>query len=345
MLNEIEHIPEGLLEVDAKNLHQILPGPTLLHLPGRRSQPLFVSLLLHGNEDVGLKAVQALLNKYANKELPRAISLFFGNILAARQGVRRLEDQPDFNRVWPGHRLEDSAEARMMQQIMEIMANKQVFMSVDLHNNTGLNPYYACINKMDNEFLQLGALFGRTVVYTVKPEGIQSMAFSQLCPAVTLECGKVGDDFGTSKALEFVEACLDIHHISDHAVRPRDVDLFHTVAIVKIAADKNFSFNHQAADLMFEPQLDHLNFQELAVGSVFCRVASLTNSGLEVWNESGEEVSSQYFERDGEELRLKKAIMPAMLTLNSQIIRQDCLCYFMQRMEQAPIQQNTRSQS
>src|SRR6185369_11116316 len=54
-------IPDGFLSARAADIVQILPEPTLLHLSGRRREPLFVSILLHGNEDVGLVAVQKLL--------------------------------------------------------------------------------------------------------------------------------------------------------------------------------------------------------------------------------------------------------------------------------------------
>ena len=61
MLTTLDHIPAGFLEASAGGLHQVLPGPTLIHLPGRKPDPLFVSVLLHGNEYTGLKAIQNVL--------------------------------------------------------------------------------------------------------------------------------------------------------------------------------------------------------------------------------------------------------------------------------------------
>ena len=37
-----------------------------------------------------------------------------------------------------------------------------------------------------------------------------------------------------------------------------------------------------------------------------------------------------FYAQDGE-IRTRVPIMPGMLTLNSRIIRQDCLCYLMER--------------
>jgi len=44
-------------------------------LPGRRPTPLFVSVLLHGNEDSGVVALQSVLRAYAGRRLPRALSI------------------------------------------------------------------------------------------------------------------------------------------------------------------------------------------------------------------------------------------------------------------------------
>ncbi|MEZ5541944.1 MAG: succinylglutamate desuccinylase/aspartoacylase family protein, partial [Pseudomonadota bacterium] len=118
MLNEIQALPAGLLEARVEGLQALLGAPTLLHLPGRHPEPLFVSVLLHGNESTGFYAVQSLLQKYAAGGLPRALSLFIGNVAAASQGLRRLDGQPDYNRVWPGTLTPEVPEAVMMQQVV-----------------------------------------------------------------------------------------------------------------------------------------------------------------------------------------------------------------------------------
>ena len=100
MLTIINNIPEGLLEKEADELYKILPGPTLMHLSGNKQPPLFVSVLMHGNEDTGWIAIRDLLRQYQDKTLPRSLSVFIGNVDAARHGVRFLENQPDYNRIW-----------------------------------------------------------------------------------------------------------------------------------------------------------------------------------------------------------------------------------------------------
>lgn len=198
-LRIVDGLPEGLLEADARALYRILPGPTLIHLPGRRPEPLFVSALLHGNEDVGLLAVQRLLRAYAARELPRALSVFIGNVAAARENVRRLEGQPDFNRIWPGSDTARTPEHAVMQAVV------------------------------------------------------------------------LGGD------------------------------------------------------------LEWFNFRELPSGTTFARCNGEPEQCLEVRNEAGEEVSDEFFEREGNLVRLRRPIMPSMLTRDARVVRQDCLCYFMER--------------
>ena len=263
MLRELDHIPPGLLQLEAAELAAALGGPTLIHLPGRREAPLFVSLLMHGNETVGWEAVRELLALYGERQLPRALSLFIGNVAAAERGLRRLDGQPDYNRVWPGSDQPETPEHRMMGRVVEIMAARGVFASVDVHNNTGLNPHYACVNRLDHRFFHLATLFSRTVVYFLRPLGVQSMALAELCPAVTLECGKVGQARGVEHARDYIDACLHLNEHSEHPVATQDIDLFHTVAQVRVPAEVSFGFGERGRDIRFAEDLDRLNFLSL----------------------------------------------------------------------------------
>ncbi|MGK6308603.1 hypothetical protein [Variovorax sp. DT-64] len=75
MLQQLHHLPSGFATTSSRDLHRVLPGPTLIHPPGEAQPPLFVSILLHGNQDVGLHALQSVLAKHAAKPLPRALSI------------------------------------------------------------------------------------------------------------------------------------------------------------------------------------------------------------------------------------------------------------------------------
>ena len=92
----------------------------MLHWQGA-GPTLFVSVLLHGNEDAGLKALQRLLRKYRGRPLPRAMSVFVGNVHAAAAGVRHLPEQPDFNRIWAHSDDHVSPYHQMAAQVLQRM--------------------------------------------------------------------------------------------------------------------------------------------------------------------------------------------------------------------------------
>lgn len=331
-LQQFTELPQGLLDVAVEDLHRLIPHPALFHLPGRRSDTLFVSVLLHGNEPTGFLALQRLLQKYHQQTLPRPLSLFFGNTQAARVNRRRLDGQPDYNRVWPGCAFTDLPERQWAEQIVAAMRRRELFASIDIHNNTGLNPHYACLNKLDNDFLQLGALFGRLLVHFTHPKGTQSAAFAEFCPAVTLECGRPGQEYGTEHAFEYLDSCLHLAEIPPHPVLRQDVDIYHTVAQVTIAENATFSFSDENADLYLSQDLERMNFTDISTGSA---LGKTRNARLPVLakNEHGEDVTKRFFSIDAQQLVITRPAMPSMLTLDERVIRQDCLCYLMERVE------------
>ncbi len=333
MLQILEHLPAGLLETAPNDLNELLGGPTLIHLSGRRQPAVFVSVLLHGNETTGWDAMRRLLNQYQDSVLPRDLSLFIGNVSAAAVHKRFLPGQPDYNRMWPcaDSAARDCPEQQMMQQIVNEMRERNVFASIDIHNNTGKNPHYACVNMTDSRHLHLATLFSRTVVYFIRPTGVQSMAFGQFCPAVTLECGQAGHMAGTEHVLEYVDAVLHLSDFPGHALHQQDIDLYHTVATVKIPRHFDFGFNPDAHDIILDPDLDRLNFCELKAGTHFCNVRDMQSIPLEVRDEAGKNVTEHHFCLQGERVNTRRDCVPAMLTLDTEVIRQDCLCYLMER--------------
>jgi len=332
MLNILDKVPERLLELDAKDLHTELPGPTLIHLEGRRPEPVFVSVLLHGNEDTGWLAVRDLLKTYRERQLPRSLSIFIGNVKAARFYERFMDGQPDYNRIWSDNELnKELPERAMVRQVVATMKARKVFASIDIHNNTGLNPHYACVRVLDHAHLHLATLFGRTVVYFLTPREVQTEPFSKLCPSVTVECGQPGQPHGVEHAREYIDAVLHLSEFPTHTVSERDLDLFHTVAVAKVPETVSISFGDSDSDIRFLEDLDYLNFRELPAGTTLGWVKPGIDVVVNVYDDKGESVNKKYFVVEDNELRTVKSVMPSMLTVSTTAIRKDCLCYLMER--------------
>lgn len=219
----------------------------------------------------------------------------------------------------------------MVRRVFDEMRARGVFASVDVHNNTGINPHYACVNRLDHRFFQLAILFARTVVYFIRPEGVQASKFAELCPSVTLECGQPGQDHGAAHAQNYLEACLHLSEIPAHRVSPHDIDLFHSVAVIKVPEHASLSFTDEHTDIRLIGDLDHLNFSELPPGTLLGWVRSHEKARLLAWDEQGKEVGSRYFTYSDNEIRNRVAFMPSMFTVSIASIRQDCLGYAMER--------------
>lgn len=329
----LDHLPAGLLELPADQLARHLRGPTLIHLPGRRPAPLFVSVLQHGNEISGWDAVRRLLlGRYARDPLPRSLALFIGNVEAAAEGRRRLDAQPDMNRCWPGAHGEPTAWHHELARITDHVRQLKPFASIDVHNNTGENPHYAAVNAIEPERLNLASRFSRTVIFFTEPAGVQSMAFGRFCPAVTLECGQASQRSGTDHAMAYLESVLNMDALSHRFPNPEDLDLFQVTTTVQVDSDCSFSFGESDAELVLDDDLDRLNFTELPPGTAMARRNAADRSLLVATDTDGHDCTEDWFRLDGDRVVTRRPAMPAMLSTHAEVVRQDCLCYLMERM-------------
>jgi hypothetical protein len=331
-LDCFDHFPDELMDVAASELWRYLRGPSLFRLPGRQALPLFVSVLLHGNEDAGWRAIQTVLREHRGSVLARPLLVFVGNIEAAKTNVRTLPHQEDYNRAWPGTSRPDTPVARLMREVVEIAGREPLFASVDIHNNSGHNPHYACVNNLAEAHLHLARLFSRTVVYFQQPVGVQSAAFATICPAVAVECGRPGAGAGVAHAAELICSALALRRFPDHRVPDGDLDLMQTFAIIKVPSDASFSYDGTEADFRLRADLDKLNFSELDRGVVFGTLGGGGRRRLEVLSVDGAAEEAGYFEYVRGEIHLSRRAIPAMLTLDPNAVRLDCLGYLMHRV-------------
>lgn len=335
MLHQLDHLPPGFLTLAAPELRSILQGPTLIHLPGLEPQPVFVSVLLHGNEDVGLLALQGLLQTYVGRRLPRALSIFVGNVEAARAGVRRLDEQPDFNRIW-GRTHPQSAYEVMAGEVVEEMRRREVFVAVDLHNNSGRNPLYSCLCGDAAGHRRLASMFSPLAVLI---DGLPSLcsAFSPICPTVSCECGEIGNVEGVIQAGILIERCLHAspERFAEGETGWRPLDVMRAFAVLKVPEALSLSSDGGEADVRLCPEIETLNFRDVEPGRVLATAsADLAVEPVQVFGLSGERLHG-IVSRNGSEVGLASGGVLAMLTRDVRAIRQDCLGYLMQRLPHA----------
>ncbi|MEM9305047.1 MAG: M14 family metallopeptidase [Pseudomonadota bacterium] len=334
MIRHLHHIPDGLLDARADSLHRFLDGMTVIHLEGRRQPPIFISVLQHGNEDSGWEAVRRLLQRNPEGKLPRSVILLIANVEAARYGLRRLDHQPDFNRCWPGGPPAATAVHRALAELTDQIRAVGPLLSLDIHNNSGRNPHYAAINRLDVPWLHLAQSFDRRAVYFQHPKGTQSDTFSHFCPAITLECGKAGTTNAVSHCLEFLERVLNWESLPDEIELDPEFELFHTVARTTVAPGVEFQFGAEAASITFVEHLESLNFKRLEPDTVLGELRESLPGIVHAITHDGVDVTGRYFKLDhAGRLVVANAFVPAMFSTDERVVRQDCLCYVMEPME------------
>jgi len=317
----------NLSGIEARNVRSVFPESALISLEGRHKQPLFLSVLVHGNETVGWEALKRLQVWMANHPLPRSLLIFIGNVRAAELNVRMVPDRPDYNRIW---RAGDTPEHRLAARVTTIVREAKPFAAIDLHNNTGANPHYALVHHDRPEDLQLTSLFSPHAMMTNNPPGTCSEAMSAFCPAITAECGHSGITANEEAAFNLV---LDALHL-DHWRGAPDVpmDLYSVTGRILIDPNARMVFEHGVeGDVEFPANLEKWNFYDRPAGSAFARILNGTNP-VRVTTETGEDVTDICFAREEDRLILKRDFTPVMLTTNEAAIRADCLGYLMEKM-------------
>jgi len=331
-LDHYDRFPRGLCDIGPRDIRAIFPNPSLLTIAGRAGAPLFLSLLLHGNETTSFFVLQNLARAFEKELPPRPMLIFIGNVAGAEQGLRVLSGGTDFNRIWAGG---DTPEAALAAEVLKAARAARPFASIDIHNNTGANPIYGCVNALEARHLQLAALFSRICVYYTNPKSTQSMAFSTICPAVTCECGRPGEVEGIERATRFVMDALHLDHLDTASRAARDLSLFETKGRIVVDPDTDFEFGAGAAPLLFPADLEKRNFSPLQTGAEIAHARTPENP-LRVIDEEGRDLTARFLSYEGGRIALARPATPSMFTSSPSIIRQDCLGYLMEEIALPP---------
>ena len=130
-----------------------------------------------------------------------------------------------------------------------------------------------------------------------------------------------------------VDACLCLDHFPRHPLPAQDIDLFHTIAVVKVPDDVDFAFGDADAPVAFPSDLGRMNFRELPPRECFAVLAP--EAHLDVRDDVGRDVFDTFFAVESGRPLTRRQVMLAMLTRDARIVRQDCLCCLMERIHRA----------
>ena len=329
-----DHLPEKILDIEPHEIRTIFPHPSMVHLDHGKKETLFLSILLHGNEQSGFYVLKKVASHIKQHPPFKNIIIFIGNVYAAEQKKRYLHGQNDYNRVWQG---DSSKEHRLAQKVLDwIKKQPPLFAAVDIHNNTGVNPYYACINELNNKHIYLASLFSKTIVYFRVPSTALSVALSKTTPTITLEVGQSRDPKGIENGTQLILDLLRLESL-DHPVHKGDVNIYKTIAKVHLLPNIEASFSGidkiepGSPEVAFPDNFEQLNFTLLS--REFC-LARYAEEGYPVRVFDAEDVDKTefYFFKRFDRVLVAEEIYPSMFTKNKEAIEQDCLGYFMKRL-------------
>lgn len=328
-LNILNEIPEELYSCGPRDVHSVLGGPTIIHLKGKNTKAVFLSVLLHGNETTSFLVLQKLINEYKNKDFPRDIIIFIGNTVAAAEGQRHLPEQPDYNRVW---KMGKTPEHTLATEVFIYAKQFDLFANIDMHNNTGKNPFYACINLISDNYVELASMFSEQIVYFTEPSEVQSMAFAELCPSVTIEAGLPGNPEGTIAVFEFVQDVLHLNEFQekfDHS----HVEVYHTIGRIRVKKEATVDFDYSESsksDLSFIEEIDSKNFELLKKNT---SLGYINNKDIiYVLNNAGDIITNDILDITSDKVKTNRMLIPSMFTKDVYVMKEDCLGYIMEKM-------------
>lgn len=314
-----------LCDWQVQDLHKKFTGPTLLRIPGRRKPALFISTLLHGNEWTGFHALQHYFKTRGQSSLARETFLFIGNTLAAAKNVRFTPEQKDMNRIWG----QETWTTKLFSQINI----ENLFACVDIHNNTGRSPHYSIVSKHRNADYNLAALFSPNMIYLETPRQALSIFASAHVPAVTLECGLSDQSLGLEHTVSFLDGLFRLEHIPERRPADHDVNLYETLAVMRVPPGVSFSTADDAEDceIGILANVVNLNFVECEVGTPLATTRSGKVFDLFSCYPRPRSTANLLTVKN-DKIVLADTLVPCMLTEKKEAIEKDCFGYLMKRV-------------
>lgn len=322
-------LPSGLLDLTDREFLRALGKPTMARIPGSGEQPpRCVACLLHGDEYTGYQALMRILRR--RHTYPFDLYIVIGNVRAAlsEHGHRFLDDQEDFNRVW-GVGDPTTQMRRAADVMLRTLVDAGVESCVDIHNNTGDNPFYAIVTSHRAETLNLATLFTTTLLHWNLGAHTLMEALDDSCASIAVECGLAGQPESLAFAVDGLRRYLGSEPLNGERVRC-DFDMLGDLRKVYVKPEVTFRFGgdlSEEVDFVIAEDADVHNFVEVPRGHVIGRVHSGAALPVLAVDPEGNDVSDHHFRVVDEAVVTTMPATPVMMTRTEEAARKDCLLY------------------
>jgi hypothetical protein len=324
-------LPDDLLDLDEFALLRELGRPTLIRVPGTgQARARAIACLLHGDESTGFQAALRVLRR--RRTYPFDLYVVIGNVRAALEppgfAHRFLDDQEDFNRIW-GLGAPTTMQRRAADELLEELRAADLESLVDIHNNTGDNPFYAIVTLGSPEVINLATLFTTTLLRWDLGVNTLMEAMHDRCPSIAVECGLPGRPESLAFAVDALRRYLGAEPLATNQVL-RDHDLLGGLRKVTVRPEVRFRFGgglDDEVDLVLDRDLDVFNFVEVPGGHALGRVHPGSALPVRATDADGRDVTDEHFEVAGDQVVMRIAATPVMMTRTVTAARKDCLFY------------------
>lgn len=300
-------------------------------MPGSGDQPpRAVAVLLHGDESTGFRAAMRVLRR--RRSYPFDLYLVVGNIAAALAddgfAHRYLDDQEDFNRIWgiqaPTTRMRRAADGMLTE-----LRAAGLESLVDIHNNSGDNPFYAIVTDQRPAMLNLATLFTTTLLSWDLGAHTLMEALDDECAAIAVECGVAGAPESMAFAVDGLRRYLGAGPLETERI-VRDFDLLGGLRKVLVRPEVSFRFGGEVADgvdFVIDEDAEVHNFAEVPAGHVLGHVHPGAALPLIAIDAEGHDVSDEHFTVVDDAVITTSPATPVMMTRTVEAARKDCLFY------------------
>ena len=310
---------------------QQLQQPSLISQKGLdESRCRLMVTLLHGNEPSGLKALWRWL-KSGNTPAVNCY-YFIGAVEAAQEkpgfSLRHFSHLRDLNRCFDGPF--DDVPGSIAAQLIEVMERIRPEAVIDVHNTSGSGPSFAVTFSDSAHHIALTSLFSERLLLTETRLGALMERTSEACPIVTIECGGAIDPESERVAWDGLNRFVGQHQVLIEPQHDWQQEILIDPIRVTLSEEACIAYDEEPcadADLTLPPNIEHLNFGRIQVGTQLGHIRQAGLQCLRAIDGRGVERTEQILEVRDHQLINRVGLKVFMLTTNPIIAKSDCLCY------------------
>lgn len=302
-----------------------LQRTSLFHVHGEdSSRAALVTVMLHGNEPCGFRAMLKEINEGRN--YPVDLYWLVGNVKAAQMQptegayftTRVLPDGQNYNRIWTPN--PTTGDEQMAQEVFDYFAEKKLVGMLDIHSFTPHDtPPHGFLGDAHQQSLQLAWKLVEHPFVIDNPMGTIAERFAPYTPSISVECGTNGTPEADNYAYDALQRFfVEIGMLPGQNNYRSQGFYYGNMINVKLRPEINVVWAEQgnpdpSADITIRSDVSKLNITEVPAGTFYAHASRLDD--LFVLRQGGREIpAAQIFDfRDGA-LYFKNRYVPNLMS-------------------------------